>query len=102
MSRLLRTEPEVVGGPEPLAPRIVAVEAVGETVAEAVFEDGEERRVDVAPLLTRGVFRQLTDPDAFAAVSVVEGGGGIEWACGPDLSAIRVYHGGEPVTDPPR
>ena len=49
--------------------------------------------MDVADLLHRGVFRCLQDADRFAEVSVVDGGGGVEWACGPDLSANRLYFG---------
>ena len=97
MSSLLRTEPEVVVGPEPLAPRIVSV--VVDTVAtiRVTFEDGEVRLFDVSPLLTRGVFQRIADPEAFAAVSVVEGGGGVAWAAGPDLSANHLYFDGEAV-----
>ncbi|MEM1041954.1 MAG: DUF2442 domain-containing protein [Bacteroidota bacterium] len=93
----VQTEPEVVVGPEPLAPRVVAVSAVGGATIRVAFEDAEVRTFDVAPLLTRGVFRQLAVPDAFAAISIVEGGGGVEWAAGPDLSANRLYFDGEPA-----
>jgi hypothetical protein len=58
-----------------------------------VFETGERRRVDLRPLLDKGVFRALRLPDALADVSVVPGGGGVEWACGADLSANRLYFG---------
>lgn len=91
----VQTEPEVVVGPEPLAPRIVAVSAVGTACIRVAFEDGEVRVFDVSPLLRRGVFQRIADPGAFAAVGVVEGGGGVEWAAGPDLSANRLYFDGE-------
>ncbi len=99
MLSLARTEPEVVVGAEPLAPRITAVSAVGPAAIRISFEDGEIRLFDVSPLLTRGVFQRIAEAEAFAAVSVVEGGGGVEWAAGPDLSANRLYFGGEPVAD---
>jgi hypothetical protein len=98
MSTLLRTEPEIVVGPEPLAPRVVAVSAAGPGTIRVSFEDGEVRLFDVSPLLARGVFQRIADPHAFAAVSVVDGGGGVEWAAGPDLSANRLYFDGEPAT----
>jgi hypothetical protein len=71
-----QTEPEVVVGPEPLAPRVVAVRPVGDAVVLAVFEDGVQRVFDVGPLLSRGVFKRLADAEAFATVRVIEGGGG--------------------------
>ena len=97
MSTLLRTEPEVVVGPAPLAPRAVSVEAAGSQTVRVSFETGERRVFDLTPLLHRGVFRSLQDVAALRAVTVVEGGGGIEWASGPDLSAGRLYTGGDPA-----
>ena len=97
MSTLLRTEPEVVVGPEPLAPRVVAAESVGETTVRATFETGETRDVDLSSLMDRGVFRCLRDRERFDEVAVVEGGGGVEWPCGPDLSANRLYFGADPA-----
>lgn len=91
MSALLRTVPEVVVGPYPLAPRVVAAEAVSSRTVRVTFEDGEVR--DVSPALDRGVFEALREPARFAEVSVVEGGGGIGWASGADLSANRLYFG---------
>lgn len=83
--------------PLPMLPRIVRVEAEPETrTILATFATGERRRYDVAPLLTRGVFRRLTEPGAFAAVGVDEMGG-VVWEAGPDLSRDTVYLAGEPV-----
>lgn len=91
------TEPEVIVGSEPLAPRVLAVSAVDTATIRVAFEDGEVRVFDVSPLLTRGVFQQIADPEPFAAVAVVEGGGGVEWPAGPDLSANRLYFDGKVV-----
>ncbi|MEM1117458.1 MAG: DUF2442 domain-containing protein [Bacteroidota bacterium] len=91
MSTLTRTVPEVVVGPYPLAPRVVAVEVVETTALRVTFEDGEVR--EVTPVLDRGPFRRLQDPERFAEVAIVEGGGGVEWASGADLSANRLYYG---------
>lgn len=96
MNSLLRTEPEVVVGPEPLAPRVVSATAVGDSVLEVGFETGEVRRADISPLFDRGVFRCLRERERFEEVSVVPGGGGVEWACGPNLSANRLYFGPDP------
>lgn len=89
----LQTDPEITVGVEPLAPRVVGVDTVSESAICVTFETGEQREVDVSPLLGRGVFCALADLESFAAVSVVEGGGGIEWASGADLSANRLYFG---------
>ena len=94
MSELTAPDPEIEVGPEPLAPRIVAVEVVGRAAVRVSFETGEVRVFDASPLLDRGVFRLIREPSAFGSVSVVNGGGGIEWSAGPDLSAGRLYTGG--------
>ena len=81
----------------PMLPRIVRVEAEPERHAIlATFETGERRRYDVTPLLGRGVFRAITDPVAFAEVSVDEMGG-VVWEAGPDLSRDTVYLASEPA-----
>jgi hypothetical protein len=80
-----------------MLPRIVNVEADPETwTILATFATGERRRYDVGPVLGRGVFRRIHEPEAFAAVSVDELGG-VVWEAGPDLSRDTVYPGGEPV-----
>jgi hypothetical protein len=76
----------------------VAVSAERLGVLRASFEAGEVRRFDVSPLLTRGVLQLIAKAEAFESVSVVEGGGGVEWDAGPDLSANRLYFDGEPVS----
>ena len=98
MKPLTDTDEEFEVGPEPLAPRITGVEPRQPASVLVSFESGERRTFDVAPLLGRGIFQRLADPDAFSAVSVVEGGGGIEWAAGPDLSANNLYFCGRSVS----
>jgi hypothetical protein len=80
-----------------MLPSIVRVEAdpACRTIL-ATFANGERRRYDVRPLLDRGVFRRIADPEAFAAVSVDEMGG-VAWEAGPDLSRDTIYLGGEPA-----
>ena len=83
--------------PLPMLPGIVRVEAEPETrTILATFTTGERRRYDVGPLLSRGVFRRLREPRAFAAVGVDEMGG-VVWESGADLSRDTVYLGGEPA-----
>ena len=80
-----------------MLPRIIAVEAEAESrTIVATFETGERRRFDVAPLLGLGVFQAISDPEAFAAVSVDEMGG-VMWEAGPDLSRDTVYLASRPA-----
>ncbi len=80
-----------------MLPRIVSVEADPETwTILATFDTGERRRYDVAPLLSRGVFRQIAEPEAFFAVHPDEMGG-VCWEAGADLSRDTVYLAGESV-----
>ncbi len=80
-----------------MLPRIMEVEADPERwTITATFDTGERRRFDVAPLLHRGVFRSISDPEAFAAVGVDEMGG-VVWEAGPDLSRDTVYLASEPA-----
>lgn len=89
--------PDPTPSPLPMLPRIVRVEAeLEERAILATFSTGERRRYDVRPLLGRGVFRRLAEPEAFAAVGVDEMGG-VAWASGPDLSRDTVYLAGEPA-----
>jgi len=62
---------------------------------EVEFENGEVRRFDVQPYLSRGIFVRLRDPALFQAAQVVAGS--VEWPCGPDLSHDTVYVDGRPV-----
>lgn len=87
---------EYVVGLGELAPRVVAVEAQPETWAVlATFETGEQRRFNLNELRGRGIWAQIEESGSFEAISVVEGGGGIEWEAGPDLSADTLYLGGQ-------
>lgn len=59
--------------------RVVAVEAEPKDwTTTATFETGERRRYDVGPLLGRGVFRAISEPEAFVAVGMGKMGG-VTW-----------------------
>ena len=80
----------------PMLPRVVAVAAEAETrTLLLTFATGERRLYDVGPLLTRGVFRRLDDPEVFAAVHV-DDMGGVAWESGADLSRDTLYLDGTP------
>lgn len=92
-----RAKSNPVASPLPMLPRIVNVEAEPEShTIIATFASGEKRRYDVTPLLDRGVFRRIQDPDAFASVDIDEMGG-VVWDAGPDLSRDTVYLAGDPL-----
>ena len=50
------------------------------------FDDGEERTVDVRPLIRGPVFEPLRDPDYFATVQLDRICGTVVWACGADFA----------------
>ena len=80
-----------------LAPRVTQVEPLANYALRVTFASGEVRRVDCRPFLDRGVFRRLMDEDEFRCVAPINGGGGVGWASGADLSRDTVYAVGEPV-----
>ncbi len=49
---------------------VTHVKVIGPYVLDVAFEDGTRKRVDVRPLLGRGVFRRLLDPEEFAKARV--------------------------------
>ena len=81
----------IVYGPRPLAPRVERVEALDGYALRVTFVTGEVRRLDCRPLLDSGVFLRLTDEDEFRRVRPVNGGSGIGWASGADLSRDAAY-----------
>ncbi|WP_420454506.1 DUF2442 domain-containing protein [Rubrivirga sp.] len=84
-------------GPRPLAPRVERVEPLAEYALRVTFVTGEVRRVECRPFLEKGVFRRLKDEDEFRRVEPINGGGGIGWASGADLSRDTAYSVGKPA-----
>ena len=80
-----------------LAPRVSEVEPLAGYALRVTFATGEVRRVDCRPFLEKGVFQRLQDEDAFRRVAPINGGGGIGWESGADLSRDTLYVVGEPV-----
>lgn len=73
----------------------VSVCVVGTYSIEAVFRDGTQRRIDMEPYLTKGVFAPLRDPALFAQVAVDPNFGTVFWPTGADLSPEFLYYGEE-------
>jgi hypothetical protein len=77
-------------------PYVKSVRALDGYEIEVTFENGECRRFDVKPYLSRGIFVRLRDLSIFGAPRVVAGS--VEWPGGLDLSYDTLYVEGEPAT----
>ena len=78
-------------------PYVKSVRALDDYELEVSFDNGECRRFDVKPYLSRGIFVRLRDRSLFQAVRVVAGS--IEWPGGLDLSYETLYVRGRPITE---
>ena len=68
--------------------RIVTVLPVAAGQLRITWDDGVTRDVDVSAWMKRHVLLEmLNDPNVFRDVSVVNNGGGVEWANGADFCA---------------
>ena len=79
-------------------PRVKTVRVLDDFKLEVSFENGECRKFDVKPYLSRGSFVRLRDRALFETVHVVAGS--IEWSGGLDLSYDTVYLDGQPIAAP--
>ncbi|WP_420454010.1 DUF2442 domain-containing protein [Rubrivirga sp.] len=93
----------LVYGAEPLGPRIEAAfvrPGSGEGDAASVtlvFDNGEARELDLAPLLDHPAFAPLRSYEEAERMTVLPHGHGVEWATGGDLSAGYAYREGRPL-----
>jgi hypothetical protein len=79
-------------------PHVTSVRALDDYELEVSFENGEQKRFDVKPYLSRGIFARLRERALFQAVRVVAGS--IEWPGGLDLSYDTLYIGGQLISEP--
>ena len=75
-------------------PHVKSVRPLDDYELDVSFENGESRRFDVKPYLSRGIFVRLRDVAVFRRVRVVAGS--IEWPGGLDLSYDTLYVDGQP------
>ena len=80
-------------------PHVTSVRALEDYELEVSFDNGERRRFDVKPFLSRGVFVRLRDPSLFEAVRAVAGS--VEWPGGLDLSYDTLYVEGCQISESP-
>ena len=78
-------------------PHVKSVRALDDYELEVSFDNGERRRFDVKPFLSRGIFVQLRDRALFQAVRVVAGS--IEWPGALDLSYDTLYLESQPIAE---
>jgi hypothetical protein len=79
-------------------PHVTSVRALDDYELDVSFENGEQKRFDVKPYLSRGIFVRLRERALFQAVRVVAGS--IEWPGGLDLSYDTLYIGGQLISEP--
>ncbi len=80
-------------------PKVTGVQALEPYVLEVSFEDGESRRVDIAPLLFGEMFEPLRDHAVFRTATFDAELGTVVWPNGADLSPEFLYAGeGTPST----
>ena len=70
-------------------PRVQAVRPNPDFTITITFANGEVRRFDVRPYLTRGIFRDLNSPELFNTVRPFLGS--VEWNGGQDLCPDTLY-----------
>jgi hypothetical protein len=71
--------------------KIQAVEHKAQYSLLLTFDDGEQRLVDLEPLLVGPLFGQLRDAARFAQVFVNPETGTIEWSNGADFNPNLLY-----------
>lgn len=82
---------------EPMNPHVKSVRALDDYELEVSFENGEQKRFDVKPYLSRGIFVRLRERALFQAVRAVAGS--IEWPGGLDLSYDTLYIRGQSISE---
>jgi Protein of unknown function (DUF2442) len=73
---------------------VIGVQPLPDGILRVVWDDGVSRDVDLRPQMKGHVLLEmLTLPEVFRDVSVVPGGGGVEWVNGADFSArsLRIW-----------
>ena len=71
--------------------RITSSEVAGPFTLRLVFNDGQERIVDISPLLNGPIFAPLRDPSYFALVRLDPICGTVVWPNGADFAPEALY-----------
>ena len=78
-------------------PYVESIRALDDYQLEVSFDNGERRRFDVKPYLSRGIFARLRNRSLFQAARVVAGS--VEWPGGLDLSYDTLYIKSQPIDE---
>ena len=70
---------------------VLDVKVIKESIVRLEFDDGTVKIVDVKPLLTGPVFKQLNDPAFFAKVSIDPIAQTVVWPNGADFAPEALY-----------
>lgn len=71
--------------------RVTAFEQVDTFALRVEFEDGTHQVIDFEPVLGRGVFAPLADPEYFARVSLDSEIGTLVWPNGADFDPATLH-----------
>lgn len=80
-------------------PKVMHASAADDHTLVVVFDNGEKKRYDVAPLLDNEMFAPLRNPALFRAVEVEKGGYAVVWNSEIDISEYELWTHGEAVLD---
>ena len=78
-----------------LHPRVQRVQPEADFMLRLTFTNGEVRRFDVKPYLSKGIFRELQNPAVFNSVRPCLGS--IQWSNEADLCPDMLYEQSQPV-----
>ncbi|MBM3135794.1 MAG: DUF2442 domain-containing protein [Chloroflexi bacterium] len=78
-------------------PRVQAVKPNPDYTITLVFTNGEVRRFDVKPYLSKGIFQELKDKGVFNSVRPLLGS--VQWQNGQDFCPDTLYSESIPVID---
>lgn len=74
-----------------LQPKLVLVKPIESDQLLLVYETGESKIFDVKPYISGSWYGELRNKEYFATVHIIEGGNGIEWENGQDISPHELY-----------
>lgn len=82
----------------PSYPKVSDVQALPDHHLLVTFRNGEQRRYDFKPLLSKPVFHPLKNSTLFATVKADPSGYGIVWNDDLDLAESELWLNGTPLT----
>lgn len=75
-------------------PKVVSVEIVDSHTLLVGFDNNQNKKYDVTPLLEKPAFAALKNPDVFKLAVVEQGGYAVVWDDQTDLSEYELWRGG--------